>query len=331
MTREQETIIGESDALLEALEQASSLAPLTQPVIITGERGTGKELIACRLHYLSTRWSGPFVAINCAALNENLLDSELFGHDAGAFTGAHKRHLGRFERAHGGTLFLDEIAAATPQVQEKLLRVVEYGELERVGGQQALKVDVRVVCATHENLPEQVDKGKFRADLLDRLAFDVVNLAPLRERKPDIILLAQHFAIQMCRQLNRSFFTGFSDKAKRELLDWPWYGNIRELKNVVERSIYRHTTTEQLDTILFNPFKRRFSDNCALPSSAQSLPALPLDLRGWQRQQEKTLVEISLQQSHFRQPLAARLLGISYHQLRALLKKHGINVEDIQQ
>ena len=201
MSEFKDTLLGEANSFLEVLEQVSRLAPLNKPVLIIGERGTGKELIANRLHYLSGRWDGPFISLNCAALNENLLDTELFGHEAGAFTGAQRRHPGRFERADGGTLFLDELATAPMLVQEKLLRVIEYGELERVGGSQPLQVNVRLVCATNANLPEMVEQERFRADLLDRLAFDVVNLPPLRERRSDIMLLAGQFAIQMCREL----------------------------------------------------------------------------------------------------------------------------------
>lgn len=180
MAEYKDNLLGEANSFLEVLEQVSRLAPLNKPVLIIGERGTGKELIANRLHFLSGRWDGPFISLNCAALNENLLDTELFGHEAGAFTGAQKRHPGRFERADGGTLFLDELATAPMLVQEKLLRVIEYGELERVGGSQPLQVNVRLVCATNADLPAMVAEDKFRADLLDRLAFDVVQLPPLR-------------------------------------------------------------------------------------------------------------------------------------------------------
>lgn len=183
MAQYKDNLLGEANSFLEVLEQVSRLAPLDKPVLVIGERGTGKELIANRLHYLSSRWQGPFISLNCAALNDNLLDSELFGHEAGAFTGASKRHPGRFERADGGTLFLDELATAPMLVQEKLLRVIEYGELERVGGSQPLQVNVRLVCATNADLPRMVEEGHFRADLLDRLAFDVVQLPPLRERQ----------------------------------------------------------------------------------------------------------------------------------------------------
>ncbi|ECC9426149.1 phage shock protein operon transcriptional activator, partial [Salmonella enterica subsp. diarizonae] len=257
MVEFKDNLLGEANRFLEVLEQVSRLAPLDKPVLIIGERGTGKELIANRLHYLSSRWQGPLISLNCAALNENLLDSELFGHEAGAFTGAQKRHPGRFERADGGTLFLDELATAPMLVQEKLLRVIEYGELERVGGSQPLQVNVRLVCATNADLPAMVKEGTFRADLLDRLAFDVVQLPPLRERQSDIMLMAEHFAIQMCRELRLPLFPGFTDRAKETLLHYAWPGNVRELKNVVERSVYRHGSSEHpLDEIVIDPFQR---------------------------------------------------------------------------
>lgn len=322
MSEFKDTLLGEANSFLEVLEQVSRLAPLNKPVLIIGERGTGKELIANRLHYLSGRWDGPFISLNCAALNENLLDTELFGHEAGAFTGAQRRHPGRFERADGGTLFLDELATAPMLVQEKLLRVIEYGELERVGGSQPLQVNVRLVCATNANLPEMVEQERFRADLLDRLAFDVVNLPPLRERRSDIMLLAGQFAIQMCRELGLPLFPGFSQRARDTLLDYRWPGNIRELKNVVERSVYRHGSSEtELDEIVIDPFSRSTPSPADKPHSAAS-PVLPLDLRQFQQTQEKQLLEQSLQEAKYNQKRAAELLGLTYHQLRALLKKH---------
>lgn len=316
-----DNLLGEANSFLEVLEQVSRLAPLNKPVLIIGERGTGKELIANRLHYLSGRWDGPFISLNCAALNENLLDTELFGHEAGAFTGAQKRHPGRFERADGGTLFLDELATAPMLVQEKLLRVIEYGELERVGGSQPLQVNVRLVCATNANLPERVAEETFRADLLDRLAFDVVQIPPLRERRSDIMLLADQFAIQMCRELGLPLFPGFSDYARETLLAYHWPGNIRELKNVVERSVYRHGSSEtELDNIIIDPFQR--SAPSSAPTSPGDAPALPFDLRQFQHDQEKQLLEQSLKMAKYNQKRAAELLGLTYHQLRALLKKH---------
>ena len=252
-----------------------------------------------------------------------MLDSELFGHEAGAFTGAQKRHPGRFERADGGTLFLDELATAPMMVQEKLLRVIEYGELERVGGSQPLPVNVRLVCATNADLPAMVNEGTFRADLLDRLAFDVVQLPPLRERESDIMLMAEHFAIQMCREIKLPLFPGFTEHARETLLNYRWPGNIRELKNVVERSVYRHGTSDYpLDDIIIDPFKRRPSEEAIAVSENTSLPTLPLDLREFQMQQEKELLQVSLEQGKYNQKRAAELLGLTYHQFRALLKKH---------
>ncbi|MGE9550091.1 phage shock protein operon transcriptional activator [Erwinia amylovora] len=328
MSEFNDTLLGESNNFLEVLEQVSRVALLNKPVLVIGERGTGKELIANRLHYLSDRWQGPFISLNCAALNENLLDSELFGHEAGAFTGAQKRHLGRFERADGGTLFLDELATAPMLVQEKLLRVIEYGQLERVGGSQPLQVSVRLVCATNDDLPLLAQQGKFRADLLDRLAFDVVQLPPLRERRSDILVMAEHFAIQMCRELGLPLFPGFSPAARQVLLDYGWPGNVRELKNVVERSVYRHSETDQeLNNIVINPFQRNLPPVATKSSQGDALPVLPLDLRRWQNQQEKDLLDKSLQQARFNQRRAAELLGVTYHQLRAMMKKHDVDVK----
>ncbi|KFX07664.1 phage shock protein [Pectobacterium betavasculorum] len=329
MLQEKENLLGEANSFLEVLEQVSQLAQLNKPVLVIGERGTGKELIASRLHYLSPRWQGPFVSLNCAALNENLLDSELFGHEAGAFTGAQKRHLGRFERADGGTLFLDELATAPMLVQEKLLRVIEYGMLERVGGRDQLQVDVRLVCATNDDLPALAASGKFRADLLDRLAFDVVQLPPLRERQQDIMLLAEHFAIQMCRELHLPLFPGFTPAARATLLTYDWPGNIRELKNVVERSVYRHGDSEQpLDAIILNPFSRTPAVQETSPRATTSQPNLPLEMKPWLLEQEKSLIDRALNQAKFNQRKAAELLGLTYHQLRGLLKKHDIAVNE---
>ncbi|MCO8050500.1 MULTISPECIES: phage shock protein operon transcriptional activator [Proteus] len=329
MNENLETIIGVDSQFIDVLEQTSALAQLKKPVLIIGERGTGKELIAHRLHYLAPWWQGPFISINCSALNDNLLDSELFGHEAGAFTGAKNRHQGRFERADGGSLFLDELATAPMLVQEKLLRVIEYGHLERVGGSQSLHVDVRLICATNADLPAMAEEGKFRADLLDRLAFDVIRLPPLRERRADIMLLAENFAISMCQELSLPFFPGFSDNARQALLDYSWPGNIRELKNVVERSVYRHGTSDSvLNNIIIDPFAGiQTSKKSELKKSSQenfSLPTLPLDLRQWQNEAEKKLVNNALKESLYNQKEAAEKLSLSYDQFRGLIKKHQI-------
>jgi len=202
-------LLGESPAFLEVLDHVSQIAPLSKPVLIVGERGTGKELIAARLHYLSARWDQEYLKMNCAAISETLLETELFGHEAGAFTGATKMHRGRFERADKGSLFLDELATTSALVQEKLLRIIEYGEFERVGGSKTLTTDVRLIAATNEDLPSLAAAGKFREDLLDRLAFDVITLPPLRHRREDILLLAEHFAMNMASEMGLDYFSGF--------------------------------------------------------------------------------------------------------------------------
>ncbi|EMP53262.1 Psp operon transcriptional activator [Morganella morganii SC01] len=321
MKNNTETLIGIDNTFLDALEKVSRLAKIARPVLICGERGTGKELFAHRLHYLSPRWDEPFIALNCAALNDNLLDSELFGHESGAFTGAQRRHQGRFERADGGTLFLDELGTAPLTVQEKLLRVIEYGEFERVGGQQTLKADVRIVCATNADLPALAAEGKFRPDLLDRLAFDVVNIPPLRERPRDLTELAGHFAVQMCQEMGTPFFAGFSPHALQQMQSYHWPGNIRELKNVIERSLYRQgDTTEPLAELVINPFVT--SPVLSADTEAQALPPLPFSLKQWQHTQEKDALDAALQRAQFNQREAAQLLNLTYHQFRGLLKKH---------
>lgn len=328
MKTNNDSLIGEANSFLEVLEHVSWLAPINKPVIITGERGTGKELIAHRLHYLSGRWQNPFISLNCAALNEQLLDSELFGHEAGSFTGAQKQHQGRFERADKGTLFLDEIATAPKLVQEKLLRVIEYGELERVGGNKSIHINVRLICATNQDLPSLANEGKFRADLLDRLAFDVINLPPLRQRQQDIMLLANHFAIQVSRELGHPLFPGFTRKAEQLLTNYYWPGNIRELKNVVERSVYRHGSIKKpLDVIIINPFNKSdkvtnmgISEPTTKAISRSSLQ-LPINIKQWLAEQEYSIVQQALQQVQFNHQKAAKLLGLTYHQLRGIMRK----------
>jgi len=268
----QDNLLGQSNSFLEVLEQISQIAPLSKPVLIIGERGTGKELVAARLHYLSKRWEQNYLKLNCAALNENLLETELFGYDSGAFTGANKRHEGRFERADNGTLFLDEIANTSGLIQEKLLRVVEYGEFERVGGSRTITSDVRLIAATNEDLPTLAASGQFRADLLDRLAFDVITLPPLRERLDDILMLAENFAINMARELEFELFSGFTEKAKRAMLEYPWPGNIRELKNVIERSVYRCNNPHlPVHELIIDPFESPFRPTQSIKTSDRVL------------------------------------------------------------
>jgi psp operon transcriptional activator len=313
------------------LAHVSIAAPLNRPVLVIGERGTGKELVASRLAFLSQRWERPFIKLNCAVLGEALLDSELFGHEAGAFTGATRRRPGRFELADGGTLFLDEIATASMAVQEKLLRVIEYGTFERVGGNDPQQVDVRVVAATHADLPALVRTDRFRADLLDRLAFDVIPVPPLRARPADIPLLAGHFALRMTRELGRELFAGFAPDAMTLLKAHDWPGNVRELRNVVERSVYRMANPQKpLTHIILDPFPATTAPlamTSSPPPAAATveLPVEPVgDFIARTRIYEARLLREAMEANRFNQRAAARALGLTYYQLRHHLKGHGL-------
>lgn len=328
--RPTQPIIGEAPAFLEMLEHVSRAAPLDKPVLVVGERGTGKELIASRLHFLSDRWEQHMVKVNCAALTESILESELFGHEAGAFTGAAKTHVGHFERADGGTLVLDELATISVRMQEKILRVIEYGEIQRVGGSITLRVDVRIVGSTNSDLRSLAAAGRFRNDLLDRLAFDVITVPPLRERLDDILPLAHAFAVNMVSELRRAYFPGFSSRAASALLRHDWPGNVRELKNTVERSVYRSGNPEKpITRIAFDPFDSPFKlstpgTDTARPIKARRPPLLPTDLSGRLLDLEHELLTAALDKARFNQRLAAELLGLSYHQFRGRLRKHDI-------
>nr|MBA3897991.1 sigma 54-interacting transcriptional regulator [Sphingomonadaceae bacterium] len=263
-----EQVVGQSGVFLDALERASRAAALNRPVLVIGERGTGKELVAERLHRLSPRWAGPLITMNCAALAETLIEAELFGHEAGAFTGATRAREGRFEEADGGTLFLDELATLSPGAQERLLRAVEYGEVTRIGSNRPIRVDVRIVAATNEHLPGLVDKGRFRADLLDRLAFEVVTLPPLRARDGDVAVLADHFGRRMASEMEWDAWPGFSASASAVLIDYDWPGNVRELRNVVERAVYRWDDPQApVEQIEFDPFASPW-----LPAKSMEFP-----------------------------------------------------------
>lgn len=327
---ESQPIIGEAPAFLEMLEHVSRAAPLSKPVLVVGERGTGKELVASRLHFLSNRWEQRVVKVNCAALTESILESELFGHEAGAFTGAAKTHTGHFERADGGTLILDELATISLRMQEKILRTIEYGEVQRVGGNETLHVDVRIVGSTNADLQALANEGSFRKDLLDRLAFDVITVPPLRERVEDILPLANAFAINMASELHWSFFPGFSARATSALLRNKWPGNVRELKFAIERSVYRSRDPEQpiTDIVLDafdSPYKIAETRPGRLPSRPKrNAPLLPADLKQRLVDTEVNLLTAALEKARYNQRLAADLLGLSYHQFRGKLRKFEI-------
>jgi psp operon transcriptional activator len=362
--KQQDNLLGQANSFMEVLEQVSAIAPLNKPVLVIGERGTGKELIAARLHYLSKRWEQNYVKLNCAALSDSLLESELFGYEAGAFTGAAKRREGRFEYADNGTMFLDELANTSALVQEKLLRVIEYGEFERVGGTRTVKVDVRLVAATNEDLPSLADQGEFRADLLDRLAFDVITIPPLRHRQEDIMMLAEHFAISMARELEMELFSGFTSKAKKTLLEYEWPGNVRELKNVVERAVYRNNPNLPVHDIVVDPFLSEFRPlkrtKAILPTTppasvtSSSTPIensdlldvidqssnevqgavasspskqafqFPIDLKEQSQEFEVHMINSALKDAQFNQKKTAEKLSLTYHQLRGYLKKYNL-------
>jgi psp operon transcriptional activator len=332
-------LLGQAQPFLDLMEAVSRIAPLDRPVLVIGERGTGKELIAARLHFLSARWDRPLVKLNAAALPESLLESELFGHEAGAFTGAVRRRAGRFELADTGTLFLDEIANTTLAVQERLLRVVEYGAFERLGGSATVQVDVRLIGATNVDLPSEAAAGRFRDDLLDRLAFDVLTVPPLRARREDVPLLAEHFGRAMAHDLGWTDFLGFHRDALQALLAYPWPGNVRELKNVVERAVYRAPRANRaIAAIQFDPFDSPYRPP-ARRSAAAPLPRLepaphdapgapaasgpaPRDFRAATTAYERLLLEQALTRNRHHQRATATDLGLSYDQLRHQLRKH---------
>jgi psp operon transcriptional activator len=341
-----EQFIGQSLAFLDAVERASRAAALNRPVLVVGERGTGKELIAERLHHLSSRWAGPLIIMNCAALPENLIEAELFGHEAGSFTGAAKTRHGRFEEADSGTLFLDELGTLSMPAQDRLLRAVEYGEITRIGASKPISVDVRIVAATNESLPSQVDKGRFRADLLDRLSFEVITLPPLRAREGDIPLLSEHFGRRMSAELEWPNWPGFTSRALAQLEAYPWPGNVRELRNVIERAVYRHEDPERpIDEIVFDPFHSPWAPTASAGAPHAVVPiataneesepgqvvsvtqaAAPAgstsDFRAAVSDYERQLLEEALRRNRFNQRATAAALNLSYDQLRHALKRH---------
>jgi len=330
--------VGQAGVFLDAVERASAAAALNRPVLVIGERGTGKELIAERLHRLSPRWGGPLITMNCAALPETLIEAELFGHEAGAFTGATRARAGRFEEADGGTLFLDELATLSAAAQERLLRAVEYGEVTRIGSNQVLNVDVRIVAATNEHLPALAEAGRFRADLLDRLSFEVITLPPLRVREGDITVLANYFGRRMAAELEWNRWPGFSDALIDELERYSWPGNVRELRNVVERAVYRWADPGRpVAAVEFDPFASPWRPATGKPTPEPRFPAqrepsvvqvavqVPDDgFRTACLAYEKQLLEAALERCRHNQRRTAALLKLSYDQLRHALRRHDL-------
>lgn len=337
MERESQ-FIGQSGAFLDAVERASRAATMRRPVLVIGERGTGKELIAERLHRLSDRWEEPLVTMNCAALPETLIEAELFGHEAGSFTGATRQRVGRFEEADRGTLFLDEIGTLSMAAQERLLRAVEYGEVTRIGSSRPVRVDVRIVAATNENLPQLAEQGKFRPDLLDRLSFEVITLPPLRVREGDIDVLADYFGRRMAAEIGWERWPGFADHVRRQLDEYPWPGNVRELRNVVERAVYRWANWEEpIAYVQFDPFDSPWKP-VSMPKAAENAQAAPGavrhaahdfetigDLRAAVEAHERAILEHHLGRNRWNQRQTAKALGLTYDQLRHCIRKHGLS------
>ncbi len=325
-------LIGQSLEFLETVELASRASALDRPVLVLGERGTGKELIAERLHRLSPRWDAPLVVMNCAALPETLIEAELFGHEAGAFTGAARARTGRFEEADKGTLFLDELGTLSMAAQERLLRAVEYGEVARIGASRPRQVDVRIIAATNEDLPRAVEEGRFRADLLDRLSFEVICLPPLRARSGDVPLLADHFGRRMASEIGWSSWAGFHSNAMERLVAYPWPGNIRELRNVVERSVYRWEMPDRpVERIIFDPFaspwRAEAKPQTSPPRPGEGSPdpeSAVSDLRVAVSAYEGAILSDTLARHRHNQRAAAAALNLSYDQLRHALRRHGL-------
>jgi len=319
--------LGDSEGFLDFQQQISRAAVVDRSVLVIGERGSGKEMAVSRLHFLSGRWQEPFVTINCAALPPSLIETELFGHEAGAFTGAVKARKGRFEEATGGTLFLDEIGLIPLEVQEKILRVVEYGTFERVGSSRTFEVNVRIVGATNADLPALCKENKFKQDLLDRLSFEVLFIPPLRARGDDIILLAQHFASRMAYELGRDEIPEFSEDVVNAMLAYQWPGNVRELKNTVERAVYR-TRNSVITEVSLNPFDNPYEDMSAgagvsAESYEELFDAIPLDKYADAGEMlGLSFLQRALDACEGSQKEAAVKLGLTYDQFRGLYRKY---------
>jgi two-component system response regulator HydG len=314
---DRQRIIGHSPAMEQLLETVAQVAPSEATVLITGESGTGKELIAGAIHFNSPRKSGPFVKLNCAAITETLLESELFGHEKGSFTGAERRKDGRFLQAHGGSLFLDEISEMSSTMQVKLLRVLQEREITRVGGETVIKVDVRVIAATNRNLLAMIKEGAFREDLYYRLNVVSLEIPPLRARREDIPLLAQHF-LKMFAARNRKEIKGFTPQGMDHLIRYDWPGNVRELMNTAERGVVLALS--------------EYLDEADLPMIQASPPPPAQDFRFFDDINgdtslddiEKTTILRTLKAAGGNKSEASRRLGITRKTLHKKLKKYGV-------
>jgi len=318
-----EGIVGNSPEMMDLLSEARQVAEARSTVLITGESGTGKELFAKAIHQMSPRNGKPFIAVHCAALNENLLESELFGHEKGAFTGASERQIGRFERADGGTLFLDEIGEITPATQVKLLRALESRTIERVGGSQPISIDVRLLAATNRNLKEMVDQGTFRDDLYYRLNVVNLKLPPLREHREDIPLLLNHY-LKLTAEDNGKKLGGYTPETVKVLTSYNWPGNIRELRNCVERMVVfsrgSSLTLNDVPVEIRQAVGEQFQEKARQQKSDLQQSENPLDIKA----NEKNVIIQALAQCGGNRSRAAELLGISRRTLHRKLHEYGI-------
>ncbi len=314
-------VAAESRAMKDIIRIVKQVAPTAASVLIEGESGTGKEVIAHLIHEWSPRRDKPFVTVHCASLTESLLSSELFGHEKGAFTGATERKIGRFERAHGGTLFLDEVGEIKEELQVKLLRVLQNGEFERVGGTTALKADVRLICATNKNLMEEVNKQRFREDLYYRINVIRIEMPPLRERKKDIPLLVNHF-VQYFARANHKPVDTISDGAMELLKQYAWPGNVRELKNVVERMVVLSADKKLKPDAV--PIDIRDKN----PPPLVSIPLARDETKPYHiKDMEKELIQKKMQEARGNKSKAATALGISRRTLYRKLDEYKISTD----
>ena len=335
-----ENIVGNSTKMQHIFSLLETVAPSDATILVRGETGTGKELIATAVHNLSRRKNGPYIKLNCAAISETLLESELFGHEKGAFTDAKELRKGRFELADGGTLFLDEIGDITPSLQVKLLRILQEQEFERVGGTKTIKTNVRLVAATNRNLEKMVANGEFREDLFYRLNVIPVNLPPLRERYEDVKLLIEHYLHKFMKEHRKNM--SFSKQALEVLMNYPWPGNIRELQNTMERVVLICPAgviePQMLNHVLPFNYQKLYIEPTVVPEPVQVCPPEPIKSEEIPAQQKHTLTKVNIQEiekesilqalidNHGIQTKAATQLGMTARQIGYKMRKYGIDL-----
>lgn len=307
-------IIGKSHLMQEIFNLIETVSKSNSNILITGESGTGKELVAKAIHYSSLRANGPFIPIDCAALPEELLESELFGHEKGSFTGAYEQKVGQLELANGGTVFLDEIGELSLNIQKKFLRFLQEREILRIGGKNRIKIDVRIIAATNRDLEEEIKKGTFREDLYYRLNVVTIHIPPLRDRKEDIPLLSRHF-LDRFSSANNKIITGIDSDVMRAFMEYDWPGNVRELENFIERAVVLCPTETITTNYMPKVIRELHTENNGRKDELNLLET------------EKMLILKALQKTNWNQTRAAQILGLSRKQLRTKIKNHGLSPE----